>query len=196
MDFIDARPAYEWLAAHEFHEDVTEAWEESPSSVVFVVGSGSETAILAAKDLYHYERDRNPLHDMRIAFISNGGGFGGNLLWGVPEVEHYAAVLRESGVPEKALLYPNDKSEWTTNTLVEAQGAVPFLTRRLGFRPEHIILCIRPVHQRRALLTFFKQHTNIRYLICCSADDEPLSTELLPRILGEIKRIREYGAKG
>src|SRR3989344_259038 len=183
MEFIDVRPAYQWLRAEAELSDF-------PRDVIFVLGGASETPLYRAAELFRHGYARARV----IAFTSNGGTFGGNLLWGIPEVEHYAARLQEFGVPKDSLVYPKNSSEWTSNTLAEAQAAIPFLKRCIGCEPSEVILCARSVHQRRAWLTFLKQSPNIRFHN--APCEEVLTVELLPRILGEIKRIREYGAKG
>ena len=183
MEFIDARPAYEWLGM-----DDTAPYDLSVS-LIFVLGNGSEGPVRHAASIV--KRFALPLPN--IGFTSLGGNFGGNLLWGCTEMRHYRAILEEEGVPPHTILHPQEKYG-TTNTLVEARQAIPWITARLNMNKLRVVLCSRPVHQRRAWLTFLKQHTNIQFHN--SPCEETLTVELLPRILGEIKRIREYGAKG
>ncbi len=181
MNFVDARPAYRWLRIE------TEKFS-ARHDAIFVVGGGSEAPLYRAMELYENG------YAKVIAFTSCGGNFGGNLVWGHIELEYYRNFFQKRGVPPSALFSPRASGEWTNNTLDEARTAVPFLTRCLKSEPRNIILCSRPVHQRRAWLTFRKQHPGIKYTNC--PGDELLSVELLPRIMGELKRIREYGYKG
>src|SRR3989344_3169178 len=191
MDFSDARFTYAWLGTS-LEKTPTET-PQAKIDALFILGSGSESPIYRAVAL-HRELSRSTLHrPPPIAFSSTGGVFGGNLVWGCTEMEHYRRVLEMEGIPRSAIVHP-PKEKGTTNTLVEAQQAIPFLAGLLGFMQRHIVLCARPVHQRRAWLTFSKQHPGITYTNC--PGEEPLSIELLPRIMGELKRIREYAAKG
>ena len=183
MEFIDARPAYEWLGM----DDNAPYGLSVP--LIFVLGNGSEGPVRHAASIVR--RFALPLPN--IGVTSLGGKFGGNILWGCTEMRRYRAILEEAGVPPRAILNPPEE-DGTTNTLIEAQQAIPLVAMRLAPRPHRIILCSRPVHQRRAWLTFCKQHPNIRFYN--SPCEETLTVELLPRILGEIKRIKEYGVKG
>ena len=105
----------------------------------------------------------------------------------------YKEKLVECGVPEHDIFFPTAE-EATTNTLAEAKGAIPFIERRLGRTAKRIILCSRAVHQRRTWATFRRQHPGITYIN--RPGFEMLSVELLPRIVQEVDRLREYGAKG
>ena len=50
------------------------------------------------------------------------------------------------------------------------------------------------MHQRRAAATFQKQHPDVQYFN--RPDGEPLTVELLPRLVQEVDRLQEYGKKG
>ena len=157
------------------------------SDVIFILGGSSLAPVQRAYELYKQG------YAPKIAFISTGGNFGGEKIWGIPENQKYREVLLELGVQPGDIITQG----LTTNTLAEAQAAIPFIERELNKKIERMILVSRPVHQRRAYLTFRKQHPEIRYLNCPANEaylegDEETET----RIVQEMDRIRIYSAKG
>lgn len=182
MKLIDARPLYHFLAA--LNEPFP---SEDSADVIFVLGSGSIGPIRKAAQIYSAGLAKY------IAFTSSGGNFGGNVVFGREEADEYRDTLIAFGVPLRALLFPTSNELRTTNTLAEARGAIPFVESQIG-RVMRMILCSRSVHQRRAWATFRKQYPNVKYVN--RPDYEDLTVELLPRLVQEIDRLREYGAKG
>ncbi len=156
------------------------------SSAIFILGGSSLSPVYRAAELFHAGLAPT------IAFISIGGRFGGETLWGKPEYEKYREVLLEKGVPPDAIVSAGK----STNTLVEAQQAIPFL-REMGIEPKKLILCSRPCHQRRAWATFAKQHADIEYVNCPGDETETMfeMTEIT-RMIQEMDRLVEYGQKG
>lgn len=65
------------------------------SDVIFVLGGASVAPVHRAYELY--KKGFAP----KIAFISTGGNFGGEKIWGVPENQKYRDVLLEFGDPRK-----------------------------------------------------------------------------------------------
>lgn len=179
LHFINAQPVFDFLR-------VATKMRRPQVHAIFVLGSGSLAPVDEAAKLYKTGCAQG------IAFTSVGGTFGGNIVFGEPEVVAYAKRLVHLGVPEKAIYYPAVE-EGTSNTFVEAKGAIPFMRARLG-RVEQVVLCSRSVHQRRAWATFLKQHPDLEYYNY--PDSEPLTVELLPRLVQEIDRLRQYAAKG
>lgn len=162
--------------------------EDKPGSadVIFILGGSSLAPVTKAAELYKLG------YSTKIAFISTGGRFGGDAVWGMPEHEKYYAVLRDLQIPAEAII----SKGLTTNTLAEAQAAIPFLKEH-GINATRIILVARPVHQRRAFATFRKQHPYISYLNCPA--NEPLDVhnqEISERLVGEVDRLVEYAKKG
>ncbi len=157
------------------------------SDVIFILGGSSLAPVQRAYELY--KKGFAP----KIAFISTGGNFGGEKIWGVPENQKYRQVLLEFGVPFEDILTDG----LTTNTLAEAQKAIPFLEKELGTKVLRMILVSRPVHQRRAHLTFRKQWPRVSY-INCPANEEYTENDMETetRILQEMERIRIYSEKG
>ncbi len=108
------------------------------------------------------------------------------------ENEKYRRVLIELMVPSEAIVSDGR----STNTLMEAQIAISFLKEN-GLNPKKVILVSRPVHQRRAFLTFFKQYSHVHYINCPAREvfndgDEKIAR----RIVQEIQRIWMYYNKG
>ena len=180
LKFIDALRVFKWLA-------IDDTGIPAPQAI-FVFGNSSIGPVRKAAQLWHaYE-------GLGVYFTSIGGRFGGNITFGRNEIEQYRLELLSEGVPEPAIHFPVDATKHTTNTLVEARGAMPFIESVLGRRPEVVILCSRSVHQRRAWATFCKQNPTVG---CFNASDgERLTGELLPRLVDECDRLDEYGAKG
>ncbi|TSA45669.1 YdcF family protein [bacterium] len=157
------------------------------ADAIFVLGAGSESPVRKSAELFLKG------YSSHIIFVSNGGVSGGNIIWDMSEVKYYRRVLKEFSVPETALVYPKEEKNMTSNTLMEAKYSVPFMRER-DLNPKKIILVSRPVHQRRAALTFKKQYPEIELINCPS--EEPLVVELVPRMLGEIERLQLYSEKG
>lgn len=179
MEFIDAYPLYDLLAHRE---------KPSEADAIFILGAGSLGPVKKAAELWRQGFAKY------IAFTSKGGKFGGNMLFGKPEWQRYAEVLDAEGIPEKFLLYPTSELT-TTNTLVEARTAIPFLdTQATRDEVTRVILVSRPVHQLRAWATFKKQWPAVQFFSCPC--DEELTIEHLDRMLGELDRLREYADKG
>jgi hypothetical protein len=182
LEFINALLVYEFLA----HTNMPEG-----ADAIFILGSGSLGPVRKAVELYKSGFAKH------ICFTSLGGTFGGNIVFGESEIEIYRNELRRLRVPTRSIHSPPagmGMPGGTTNTLAEAQAALPFMETVLPRKPSRIILCSRSVHQRRAWATFCKQNPGI--LFTNAPDGELLTVELLPRLVQEVDRLREYGAKG
>ncbi len=160
--------------------------EPQPSDAIFILGNSTLGPVEKAAELY--KAGFAP----KIAFISTGGKFGGEKVWGMPENEKYKETLLAAGIPEEAILTEG----LTTNTLAETQQAVPFMEKE-GVVPRQLILVSRPVHQRRAYATFREQHPEISYLNC-PADErlDPNDPGTRERLVQEAERLLEYSKKG
>lgn len=181
LPFINPHLLYRFLSTRD------EPYQDShPEDVLFILGSGSLGPARKASRIYLGGSAKY------IAFTSAGGNFGGNLVFGREEADEYVDFLSMMGVPERALLFP-PKDKRTSNTLDEARGAIPFIESRIG-KIRRLVLCSREVHQRRAWATFKKQYPDLVYLN--RPDGEELTVELLPRLVQEIDRLRQYGVKG
>jgi|SRR3989344_3977839 len=174
-----AELVYNYLSGQDFY---------AVADALFVLGNSSVGPIRKAAELYFIG------YAPKIVFTSIGGTYGGNFIWDMPETEYYFKYLKRSeGIPEEDIVYARDGCDQTTNTLSEAKLAIPFMEKN-GINPRKVILVSRAVHQRRALLTFRKQHPEITFFSC--SDREPLTGEIVPRMLAEVERIRKYGANG
>lgn len=159
------------------------------ADVIFILGGSSLAPVYRAAELY--DQGYAP----KIAFISQGGKFGGEAVWGMSEVDKYRQTLLELGVPQDAIVYQGNPEKQTRNTLAEAKAAIPFIRER-GIDPKRIILVSRPVHQRRAYSTFEQQNPGIEYVNC--PGEEPLSLgdpEDEKRIAQEAERLLDYGVR-
>lgn len=159
------------------------------AEVIFILGGSSLEPVKRAAQLY-YEG-----FAPKIAFVSQGGKFGGETIWGMSEVEKYKQILFELGIPESDILCEEDRSKQTRNTLAESKYAIPFLKEH-GMQPKKMILVSRPIHQRRAFSTFSRQHPGIEYVNCPAI--EPLDSndpEQLLRLVQEIERLLDYGVR-
>lgn len=161
--------------------------EDKPEKVdaIFVLGGSTTTPAERAAELYKQG------YAKYVVAIAMRGTFS-NKDWDMDENEKYREVLEELGIPGDAIL----TSSVSTNTLEEAQAAIPFLKGR-GVDPQKIILVSRPIHQRRAWATFQKQHSDIRYINCPS--NEPLDINDLgtrKRLVAEAERLLRYSKKG
>ena len=154
------------------------------ADVIFILGGSSVAPVVRAAQLYKDGYAPN------IAFVSIGGRFGGDHVWGVPEHIKYKDVLNDLGVPDKSIL----SAGLTTNTLDEAKQAIPFLKEN-GVNAEKIILVARPMHQLMAWATFNKPEPAIKFINCPADEPDPADTEL-SRLVAEIDRLIVYGNKG
>lgn len=163
--------------------------EPHSADVIFVLGGSKIEPVKKAADLYRAG------FAPKIAFISSGGKFGGEAVWGVSEVEKYKSILHELDIPDSALVFEGDPEKQTRNTLQEAKRAIEFLEDR-GVHSQKIILVARPLHQRRAFSTFLKQHPGIQYINCPA--DEPFNfddQEQVTRLVQEAERLLDYGVR-
>lgn len=158
--------------------------EPEPADAIFVLGGSSLAPVERAYELYKAG------YAPKIAFTGIGGTFGGN---GIPHHEEYRQVLlKKDGISEDAIL----SQGIATNTLNEAQTAIPFL-RENGINPIKVILIARPVHQRRAFATFKKQNPEVAFINC--PGDEPLDLQdpsTRERLVAEAERLLDYSKKG
>jgi len=152
-------------------------------------------------------------HDLRVAergaalFLDGyaprivfSGGLG-NLTretWDEPEAEKFAAVAREMGVPETAMLLESQ----STNTGENVQ-----LTRRLLERenldPDRFILVQKPYMERRTYATFRKVWPEKDAVVTSPQMDfddyttsEISKEKVITIMVGDLQRIREYPARG
>ena len=113
-------------------------------------------------------------------------------MWGISENDKYQELLEAHGVPAESIVTEG----LTTNTLAEAQAAIPFFESR-GVHVQKLILVSRPIHQRRTFATFRMQHPEIQYINCPA--DEPLDLEdpeTKERLVQEAERLLDYATKG
>lgn len=161
--------------------------EDAPeqADAIFILGGSTLGPTLKAAELYKAG------YAPKIVFIANEGKFSGSRIWGMPEFQKYREVLREAGVPEEAMV----SAGMSTNTLVEAKEAIPFMEKH-GIDPNKVILISRPFHQRRAYATFKQQHPDVHYINCPA--DEPLDIndpETRERLVAEAERLLDYGTR-
>lgn len=159
--------------------------EDQPekSDVIFILGGSSLAPVRYAAKLYH--KGFAPY----IAFISIGGYFGGDKVWGVPEHIKYRQVLNNLGIPDTSIF----SAGLSTNTLEEAKQTIPFLKEN-GIDAKKIILVARQVNQRRAWATFSKQQPDIKFINCPAPEH---INDIEPnRLVNEIGRLIIYSAKG
>lgn len=188
LNKIEQQPRNEALekAMSSFYNYLNLRDKPSRSNAIFVLGGSSLAPVEKAIQLY--KQGFAP----KISFISVGGKFGGDKVWGMPEDKKYREILLEAGVPEADIV----SEGLTTNTLVESQQAIPFMEGK-GINPEKLILVSRPIHQRRAYSTFAKQWPNVEYVNCPA--DEPLDfydPETQERLVQEAERLLDYSKKG
>ncbi|HTK33201.1 MAG TPA: YdcF family protein [Candidatus Paceibacterota bacterium] len=160
--------------------------EPEKADVIFILGGSSLAPVEKAIELFRAG------FAPRIAFISIGGTFGGEKVWGMPEHQKYRQEILAAGILPEAIL----SEGLTTNTLAEAIAAIPFIAQK-GIDLKKMILVSRPVHQRRAFLTFARQHKQVRYINCPGNETfDPADLETQKRMVEEIGRIILYSGKG
>lgn len=174
---VARKTLFDWLSLHD---------EPTEAAAIFVLGADRLEPVKRAVALFKAG------YAPYIAFISIGGTYGGKKVFGMPEHEKYRKVLLESGIPESAIL----SEGLSTNTLEEAQRALPFLKKK-GAKVDRMILCSRPVHQRRAWATFQKQNASTKFINCPAFEifdttDESLSA----RMIQEVERLEKYARQG
>lgn len=162
--------------------------EDKPESSdsIFILGGASLAPVTKASELYKAG------YSSKIGFISTGGNFGGDKVWGIPEDKKYREVLLQAGVPATDIV----SKGLTSNTLAEARAAVPFL-KEGGIDPKKVILVARPTHQRRAFDTFRQQNPDTTFINCPA--DEPLDFNdigTMKRLVAEAERLLDYSKKG
>jgi uncharacterized SAM-binding protein YcdF (DUF218 family) len=164
-----------------------------PSDILFVFGGYHLTVPQKAAELYHLG-----LAPRIMVTGKDGSSARPDPDWTLPIAEVFRNHLLHAGVPNDAILV----MPLSTNTLEDVLLGVPQLQDKIS-PLSTFTLVTRPVHQRRALATIRKVYPQYRY-VCCPAGEHipPLQEnctagrELLERAIGEIDRLRRYGAKG
>jgi uncharacterized SAM-binding protein YcdF (DUF218 family) len=156
------------------------------ADIIFIFGGATLDPALKAIELYMAN------YASKIAFVSKGGGTFSDKNDPTSEVKRYMQVLLDKKISQQDIIC----EELSSNTLQEAQKAIPFLKKN-GLDPQTMILVSRPVHQKRAWATFAKQWPEINYINCPA--DEQLDmgdNKLLLRLVQETERLVKYGTKG
>jgi uncharacterized SAM-binding protein YcdF (DUF218 family) len=152
-------------------------------------------------------------HDLRVAeraaelylegwapLVLMSGGLGNFTqgMWTEKEADKFAAIAREKGVPEKAILVENQSTNTGENILFSQR-----LLQRHQLSPGSFIVVQKPYMERRAYATF-KKHWEDKQLVVTSPQirfpDYPTDEIPVDRVInimvGDLQRIKLYPAKG
>lgn len=188
MHQIEKLPQFISIAAKRIWDYMNIIDDPERSDVIFILGGASLEPVKKAVELY------NRKFAPKISFISQGGTFGGEKLWGMSETQKYKEVLLEKDVPSSAIICQEINNKQSRNTKDEALFAIPFL-RENGINPKKVILVSRPVHQRRAYATFLQQQPDITYINCPADEVFHSDVPTIIRLIQEVDRLYEYGYK-
>ncbi|MFA6301112.1 MAG: YdcF family protein [Candidatus Paceibacterota bacterium] len=115
---------------------------------------------------------------------------------GFTEAEIIKDYLVSKGLPGNKIIVEDE----ATNTLENVILGMKKLNKETVY-PKKIIAVSKPFHMRRCLATFEKYFPEIKVLCCPPIGefnelmDRPLA-EYNQRLLGELKRLKDYGDKG
>lgn len=183
-----------------------------------------DNLLLAARRIWNYHHLQQQLqpadcilalgsHDLRVAdraaelwlegwapllVLSGGLGNFTQGMWTEKEADKFAAVARERGVPEEAILIENQSTNTGENIAFTRQLLV---SKQLD--PQRFIVVQKPYMERRSFATF-KKHWPDKDLVVTSPqiDFEAYPNEDIPLerviniMVGDLQRIKEYPAKG
>ncbi|MGC4103830.1 YdcF family protein [Ferruginibacter sp.] len=152
-------------------------------------------------------------HDLRVAnraaelylqgwapLVVMSGGLGNFTqgMWTESEADKFAAIAKQSGVPEKAILVENKSTNTGENILFTQQ-----LLQEKGFNLQNFIVVQKPYMERRSYATFKKQWPGKNLLVTSPqipfdqyANDEIPMERVINIMVGDLQRIKEYPAKG
>lgn len=152
-------------------------------------------------------------HDLRVAergaqlylqgwapLLVFSGGLG-NLtqhIWKEPEADQFAAIARQKGVPEKAILIENRSTNTGENILFTQR-----LLEKKNIQPESFIVVQKPYMERRSYATFKKHWPDKKLLVTSpqipfdqyATDQIPLES-VINIMVGDLQRIKLYPEKG
>lgn len=117
-----------------------------------------------------------------------------------PEADVFAAVARRAGVPAASILVENKSTNTKENLLFTSE----LLTER-GQAPKSFLVVTTPILERRAYATFKKQWPDGHAVALITSPDITLQAYPTPEqprdamleiMVGEVRRLREYAARG
>lgn len=165
----------------------------SPADCIFVLCSNDVRVAEYAAELYHQNL---------APYIVFSGGVG-RFTQGVfdrTEAETFAAIARDSGVPQDAIIIENQASDTGENVTFTYQA----LSRR-SLLPKRLILVQKPFMEKRSFATFVKQWpAEFEELLVTSrwcnwidyCNDELPLTKVLAALIEDFERIKQYPDKG
>lgn len=152
-------------------------------------------------------------HDMRVAhraaelyvdgyapLLICSGGLGNFTkdMWTESEADLFAAVAKEKGVPENAILIENKSSNTGENILFTQQ-----LLQHQRLDPSSFIVVQKPYMERRSYATFKKHWPDKKLLVTSPqiafedyANDEIPMERVINIMVGDLQRIKLYPEKG
>ncbi|WP_276482044.1 YdcF family protein [Paraflavitalea pollutisoli] len=161
------------------------------SDCIFVLGSHDKRVATRGAELY--------LAGWAPLIVFSGGL--GNLtkeIWTETEADQFAAIARNMGVPDQAILVENKSTNTGENILFTQE-----LLKQRGLDPASFIVVQKPYMERRSYATF-KKHWPEKSLLVTSPQisfqDYPTEEIPLERVInvmvGDLQRIRIYPEKG
>lgn len=156
--------------------------------------------VMGSHDLRVAERGAEVYLQRYAPLLVMSGGLG-NLtreMWDEPEAVKFAAVAREMGVPESAMLLETRSSNTGENVTLVRE-----LLLARGLDPASFILVHKPYMERRAYATFMRQWPGTR--VCVTSPPHTLESyptaeipvdKVIAIMVGDFQRILEYPALG
>lgn len=161
------------------------------SDCIFVLGSHDKRVATRGAELY--------LEGWAPLLVFSGGL--GNLtkdIWTETEADQFAAIARDMGVPDDAILVENESTNTGENILFTQE-----LLQERGLDPASFIVVQKPYMERRSYATFKKHWPDKALLVTSpqiSFQDYPTEGIPLERVInvmvGDLQRIRIYPEKG
>ena len=155
---------------------------------------------LGSHDLRVAHRAAGPYLEGWVPLVIMSGGLGNFTqdMWTETEVDQFAAIARQRGVPADAILIENKSTNTGENILFTRQ-----LLKQNGLDPQDFIVVQKPYMERRSYATF-KKHWPDKNLVVTSPQipfDEYATQEIplekvINIMIGDLQRIKIYPAKG
>lgn len=159
------------------------------ADVIVMFGSHDPSVATYAIQLY--------LEKYAPLLLLSGGRGSGTEHWKKSEADTFAAMARNMGVPDKAILVENK----STNTAENIEYTKKLLKEN-NIHPRTIIIVQKPFMGRRVLATIQKEWNDIEFIITSPPVPfekykipELTREEMIGSMVGDLERLKLYGEK-
>ena len=167
----------------------------SPADVIAAFGCYDEQIPLRAAELY--KAGLAP-----VVVFSGGLGRNTDRLWHTAEAERFAAIARDAGVPERAILLETRSTNAAENYLFTkallAEKGIPARRVLAVHKPymERRVWAAMPVYWPEPELTVTSPQVSIEEHICAAQAVGMTERGVIETVVGDVQRMELYAQKG